>query len=137
MTRRRPGLLGPVVVAVAALGAACGQSSGTDAAASLAPDARRGQELAKSNGCVNCHSTDGTARVGPTWKDLWGRSVTLVDGTTVVADDAYIAESIRSPQAQRVKGFTAAMPALSLDDADVDALVAYIRSLSTDANGGG
>ncbi len=43
----------------------------------------RGQQLATSYGCTNCHSTDGSAKTGPTWLHLYESNVTLSDGTTV------------------------------------------------------
>ena len=42
---------------------------------------------------------------GPTWFGLYGSNVELADGTTVVADDAFIAESILNPKAKEVAGF--------------------------------
>jgi mono/diheme cytochrome c family protein len=58
--------------------------------------------------------------------------VKLADGSTVTADDAYLAESILHPDAKVVDGFPkGTMPNYSgqLTDADVTALVAYLRSL--------
>jgi cytochrome c oxidase subunit 2 len=57
----------------------------------------RGQQLATSYGCVNCHSTDGSKKTGPTWLHLTGANVTLSNGTTVVADDDYLKTAIISP----------------------------------------
>ena len=42
---------------------------------------------------------------GPTWFGLYGSDVKLEDGRTVVADDAFIAESILDPKATEVEGF--------------------------------
>ena len=42
---------------------------------------------------------------GPTWFGLYGSDVELDNGTTVVADDAFIAESILDPKAKEVAGF--------------------------------
>lgn len=102
----------------------------------------RGQQVAQANGCLGCHSTDGSQMTGPTWQGLFGREVTLSNGETVTADAAYITESIRDPQAKIVEGFSPAMPSygesqISADD--VEALIAYIRSLSdsSDADGNG
>ena len=60
---------------------------------------------AEGFGCVSCHSVDGTPGAGPTWAGLYGHEVTLADGTVVTADDAYIRESIMSPNAKVVEGF--------------------------------
>jgi cytochrome c oxidase subunit 2 len=65
-----------------------------------------GQLLVTANGCAACHSTTGSAGVGPTWLGLYGHEVELQDGTIVVADDDYLVQSIKDPKAQVVKGFT-------------------------------
>jgi cytochrome c551/c552 len=95
--------------------------------------AAQGQTLAQNNGCLACHSTDGSQLVGPTWQGLYGSEVTLADGTTVTADDEYIRESIVDPNAKIVEGFQPnIMPATfedSLSDSDIEAITAYIKSL--------
>lgn len=89
----------------------------------------QGQALAQSRGCVACHSVDGSARVGPTWKGLYGTPRPLVDGSTVLADEGYLRRSIVEPQAQLVKGFPPLMPPASLGTEEMTALLAYIQSL--------
>ena len=95
------------------------------------PDAGRGQVLYTESGCKACHSIDGSKGVGPTWKGLFGSQVLLSDGTTVVADEAFISESILNPSAKVVNGFPAnAMPSFSyLKQGQVNDLVEYIKSL--------
>ncbi|MCB9419642.1 MAG: cytochrome c oxidase subunit II [Ardenticatenaceae bacterium] len=97
--------------------------------------AEAGAKIAKLNGCLGCHSVDGSTITGPTWLDLFGEEVQLADGSTVVADEAYIMNSILNPGEQIVAGFdTVAMPAnfgAVLSEDDLEALVAYIASLST------
>jgi cytochrome c oxidase subunit 2 len=88
----------------------------------------RGQALAQSRGCVACHSVDGSAGVGPTWKGLFGKTETLADGSTARVDEAFLKGEIREPQTRLVKGFPPVMPKLDLSDEDVAALVDYIRS---------
>jgi len=92
----------------------------------------RGQQLATDYGCVNCHSTDGSPKTGPTWLHLYGSTVKLTDGTSVTADDNYLKTSIIQPNAQVVLGFPASvMPDFStvLDQTMVESLVAYIKTL--------
>jgi len=104
----------------------------TAPAGELSP-AKKGAQIATAQGCLGCHSTDGTTLVGPTWKGLYGSKVTLADGTTVVADEAYLREAIVDPNARLVQGFPAnVMPAGygdRLSDEEIDALIAYIKSL--------
>ncbi len=98
--------------------------------ATTGPDATRGEKLYNELGCKACHSLDGSKGVGPTWKGLWGQKVELADGTTVIADEAYITESIREPGAKIVAGFQAgAMPAFNLSDAEIADLIAFIQTL--------
>ena len=88
-----------------------------------------GSDLATDRGCRNCHSTDGSVGLGPSWAGLAGSTVTLTDGSTVTATAGYIAESIRSPDAKVVSGFPAGlMQVVSLTDEEIEALVAYIST---------
>ena len=91
----------------------------------------RGQALFESSGCLGCHSIDGSAKVGPTLKGLFGASVELTDGKTVKADEEYLRESIVEPNAKVVKGFQPIMPSFkaSLKDDDLSAVVAYLKTL--------
>jgi cytochrome c oxidase subunit 2 len=90
----------------------------------------RGQALVANNGCAACHSITGAQGIGPTWSGLFGHEVLLTDGTTVVADEAYITESIKSPQAKIVAGFgTQLMPTYGFTDEQIADIVAYIKTL--------
>jgi len=95
------------------------------------PDATRGQTLYQESGCKACHSLDGSKGVGPTWKGVFGSQVKLADGSSVLADAAYLTESIKLPGAKTVAGFPAnAMPSFSyLTDGQVADLVAFIETL--------
>jgi len=81
-------------------------------------------------GCTSCHGATSIRGLGPTWNGLAGSTVKLDNGSTVVADNSYLAESIRSPSAKKVAGYSIAMPAVQLSDEDVAALIAYIDSLA-------
>lgn len=91
----------------------------------------QGQLLTVKNGCVGCHSIDGTPLTGPTWLNLYGAEVELTDGTTVLADDAYIAQSILEPNAAVVKDYPSPslMPVFALTDEDIANITAYIKTL--------
>jgi cytochrome c oxidase subunit II len=89
-----------------------------------------GQLLVAANGCAACHSINGAQGIGPTWFGLFGHEVLLTDGTTVIADEAYLAESIHEPQAKIVKGFeTQLMPTYGFTDEQIADIVAYIKTL--------
>ena len=95
--------------------------------------ATRGQTLAVNNGCLACHSIDGSPSVGPSWKGLYGHEVPLSDGSTAMADDTYVRESITEPNAKVVEGFPpSVMPAnfgSTLSDSDIEAITTYIKEL--------
>lgn len=93
--------------------------------------ASRGHEIAQSKGCFTCHSTNGTRKVGPSWKNLYGRKTALSNGKTITADSAYIATSITDPKAMIVKGYPPVMPSFSsLKKAQIESIIAYIKSIS-------
>jgi len=89
----------------------------------------QGLAIAKAKACVACHSGDGTAGVGPSWKGLYGKTESYADGSQEKVDDAVLAREMREPAAKVVKGFAPIMPKTELSDAELAALTAYIRSL--------
>jgi mono/diheme cytochrome c family protein len=100
---------------------------------SLSSEAQQGQRLFKLKGCEVCHSTDGTLKVGPSFKGLFGSERELMDGSKIIADDAYLLESILDPMAKIAKGSVPAMvpdggqPLTSEDRAN---LIEYIKTLA-------
>jgi cytochrome c oxidase subunit 2 len=97
--------------------------------ASQTPEGR-GQALVAANGCAACHSINGSPGIAPTWFGLVGRREELTDGTVVVVDEAYITESIKTPQAKIVRGFeNQLMPTYDFTDEQIADIVAYIKTL--------
>jgi cytochrome c oxidase subunit II len=92
----------------------------------------RGRLWSQQFGCLACHSTDGTTLIGPTWQDLYMHEVELDDGQVVIADEAYLLESILDPGAKVVAGFPNIMPDLSdqLSDEQIADIIEFIKSLS-------
>jgi cytochrome c oxidase subunit II len=96
------------------------------------PPVELGKMLYEKKGCNQCHTVDGTPRVGPTWKQPdWGKMITLDNGQQVKMDENYVRESILVPTAKARPGFQkGAMPTFdTLRDAEVAGLIAYIKSL--------
>ena len=93
--------------------------------------ARLGERLAATQGCLRCHTIDGTSHIGPTWAGLYEAMVPLEGGGEVVADVGYITESIMDPKAKIHKGYLPVMPSYQgrLDAPETAAIVEYIRSL--------
>jgi cytochrome c oxidase subunit II len=99
-----------------------------------APDtpAAAGERLFQSQGCVACHA-EGAHIPAPLLTNVFGHQVTLQGGGTVVADEAYLRESIVNPQAKIVAGFQPLMPTFQglVTEEQLLQLIAYIKSLST------
>ena len=93
----------------------------------------QGKSLSARNGCASCHSADGSASIGPTWKGLYGKTGTLADGSEVTVDDSYLLESIVDPDAKIVKGFTAGIMPRGFGDKlpedELQAIIEYIKTL--------
>ncbi len=87
-----------------------------------------GERLFNTKGCIACHGPGGSGGMAPAWKGLYMAEVTLIDGTTVIADDAYLARAMTDPTAQQVKGYPM-MPPNQLTATEVQAVVDYIKTL--------
>jgi cytochrome c oxidase subunit 2 len=94
-----------------------------------ADPAARGKLLAADKGCTGCHSDDGSELVGPTFKGLWGKTETLESGKRVRVDEAYVARAIRTPSVEIVKGYPDAMPEEALSDAELEDVIAWLKTL--------
>jgi cytochrome c oxidase subunit 2 len=94
-----------------------------------------GERVAAEQGCLKCHSVDGSRHIGPTWVDLYLRQEKLADGRIIVADEAYLTRSMMDPAADIVAGFQNVMPTYQgkLTPPEVAAIVEYIKSLKTSA----
>lgn len=87
-----------------------------------------GERLFNSQGCVACHGPGGAGAMGPTLAGVYLDQVRLADGSTVVADEAYLRLAITDPGAQQVDGYPE-MPANNLTAEQVQAIVAWIKTL--------
>lgn len=96
------------------------------------PLEKQGEKLVTSKGCVGCHSVDGSAKVGPSFKGLMGRKVSWDDGSTGVTDENYIRESILAPNAKVVKGFAkGVMPTFQgqITEDEIKSIIEYMKVL--------
>ena len=90
-----------------------------------------GRKLFLKLQCATCHTARPDAK-GPNLEGLFGSKVALKGGGAETADENYIIESIRRPRLKVVEGWEPIMPVYFEQHAsneDVNALVAYIRSL--------
>lgn len=97
-----------------------------------------GAQQFASLGCVTCHQREGTGR-GPSLVGIFGKPQPLANGATVIADEAYLRESILNPQAKMVQGFPPLMPTYQgqISEEGLVSLIAYIKSLGTGTPGSG
>lgn len=97
--------------------------------------AEAGQELAVQFGCAACHFMDPTTRttLAPTWLNLYGARKRFTDGTTGIANEAYLREKILEPMKRRVTSGMVEMPSYQgvLTDAQIESLILYIKGLSS------
>ncbi len=95
----------------------------------------QGRELAVQFGCAACHFPDPTTgtTLAPTWRRLFGSEKRFADGTTAIANEAYLKEKILEPQKRKLEGAAAVdMPSYAgvLTDAQIESLILYIITLS-------
>jgi cytochrome c oxidase subunit 2 len=79
-------------------------------------------------GCDTCHETG----KGPSLRGLYGSRVKVNSGQTIIADYAYIRDSILTPSAKIVTGYAPIMPTFQgqIGEEEVLQLTVYIRSLT-------
>jgi len=89
-----------------------------------------GQQLFSDLACITCHRSDLQGR-GPVLEGVFGTAVTLMNGQKVMADEAYVRESILNPAAKIVAGYQPIMPTFQgqVSEEQLLALVEYVKSL--------
>ena len=89
-----------------------------------------GEKLFHDLACNTCHQEGPQAR-GPALAGLFGKTIELQGGGTVVVDESYVRESIVNPQAKIVAGYQPIMPTFQglVTEEQLLQLIAYVRSL--------
>ena len=101
-----------------------------------ASPAQQGYELIRKNGCIACHSSDGSRMVGPSFKGIWGETQTVITGREerqVKVDEDYVRKSIYDPGADVVKGYNSGLMQSYKDqvsEEDVGLIIEYLKSLN-------
>jgi len=95
--------------------------------------AMQGERLFASLSCNACHNTRPDAR-GPNLVGVYGSQLSLANGETVTADDAYLRQAILDPSEHVTQGYTPIMPTYQgqISEDGVIALVEYLKNLKTD-----
>ena len=97
--------------------------------------ASTGGKLFQDLACNTCHRPDEQGR-GPVLQNLFGKQVSLQSGEVVLADEAYVRESILMPRAKVTAGFQPIMPTFQglVSEEGLLDLIEYVKSLKTDEN---
>jgi cytochrome c oxidase subunit II len=93
--------------------------------------AQEGGALFRELGCSGCHGLGSKVRAPPL-DGLYGKTVRLSDGATVVADDKYLRDAILLPRSQIAAGYGPVMPSFEgkVSEDQLLRLVVYIKSLA-------
>lgn len=92
-------------------------------------------KLLEVKGCLACHSLDGSAKIGPTLKGIFGKKeIVTHDGKEIedVVDGAFVKRKLLEPEKGRVKGFPPIMPSQKgmLTDSEIDDIISYLKRLN-------
>lgn len=104
-------------------------------ATGLIPD-HPGLAVLKKNGCMACHSLDGTKLVGPTFKNLYNSQKTILIGreeSVVLADDEYITRAIYQPNDEIVKGYSRGLMnsyEKLISPEEIQLIIEYLKTLN-------
>jgi cytochrome c oxidase subunit 2 len=95
--------------------------------------AQNGERLFASLSCSACHNTRPDAR-GPNLPRVYGSNLTLTSGEKIIADDAYLRQSILNPSQHTIQGYAPIMPTYQgqISEEGVIDLIEYIKNLDSD-----
>jgi cytochrome c oxidase subunit 2 len=104
----------------------------TDASTSGMSLAQNGERLFASLGCNQCHTGDAGAR-GPNLAGLYGKKVQMEDGSTQLANEAFLRDTILNPSSHVPAGYKPIMPTYQgqISEEGLIDLVEYLKSLKT------
>lgn len=123
-------IAGIVLVVCVGASSAAGCSN-EEPPAALSPAAAEGRDIAVARGCTSCHGGDFDGGVAPSLIGVFGTEVPLVEGGMVIADRAYLVESIVEPNAKRRLGTALQMPKVTLTHDEVERIVDYLVELKS------
>ncbi|WP_303720225.1 cytochrome c oxidase subunit II [Malonomonas rubra] len=87
-------------------------------------------ELLENNGCLGCHSIDGSQSIAPTFKGISSHPVTVISNgeeKTIKVDKDYLRRALLEPNEELVKGYPGIMPAADyLSKKEIEAIIEYL-----------
>jgi cytochrome c oxidase subunit 2 len=95
-----------------------------------------GLKLLEREGCLSCHSIDSSVLFGPSFKNIYMRKTIVISDNQekeVIANDAYIKDSILTPKKDIVKGYKPIMPSLKghLSEEEIVEIINYFKTISS------
>jgi cytochrome c oxidase subunit II len=90
--------------------------------------AAQGFDLFREKGCSGCHDPNSTVHA-PDLEGIYGRTVHLADGRSVVADEPYLRDSMLLPKRDVVAGYAPIMPSFQgqLSEGEIAALISFLK----------
>jgi cytochrome c oxidase subunit II len=94
--------------------------------------AQNGERLFASLSCTACHNGRPDAR-GPSLANVYGAKLTLANGRSTIADEAYLRDAILNPSQHITQGYAPIMPTYQgqISEDGVIALVEYLKTLNS------
>lgn len=92
------------------------------------------QDIFNQYGCIACHTLDGTPLVGPSFKDIYQKEVTVQTNgktRTIKRDESYLRNSILNPNDDVVQGFPSnMMPPFkgSISKEELDTVINFLKN---------
>lgn len=101
-------------------------------------NARKGEKLFNTVGCLMCHSLSGEIKYGPVLKFKPDSEVVVIRSGAKIslkADRQYIIRSLKQPDYEKVNGFQdRKMPSINLSNEDIEYLADYLLYINTGNN---
>jgi cytochrome c oxidase subunit 2 len=92
--------------------------------------AAQGAALFRQYGCSGCHGANASVHA-PKLEGLFGRAVQLSDGSTVMADERYVHDSVMLPGKEITAGYAPIMPSFQgqIGEDELQDIIEYVKSL--------
>jgi cytochrome c oxidase subunit 2 len=115
-----------------------GSCGHTDPGVVNADNARRGEKLFNTVGCLMCHSVSGETKYGPSLKLSPDSELTVIRSGSIAKlkpDRQYIIRSLKQPDFEKVNGYQSKkMPSINLSNDDIEYLADYLIYINRSGN---
>ncbi len=113
-----------------------GNTAGNTSGNGLPTMAAQGAARFREYGCSGCHGASASVHA-PKLEGLFGKPVQLSDGSTVIADERYIHDSVMLPKKEITAGYAPIMPSFAgqIGEEELLDIIEYIKSLKNASPG--